>query len=279
MFRRYIRIYIYFLSSTSTFNIFRSLPNRPLQSLPHSFHKHYHHRNVIHTLRGIFSVFINTLLRAYFLCPPYTAQCFPRLVKNLRLSLWPFCSISWDYSMGERMKGSATPATVFVRHINLNPPHCTSPACATFFAHCTLNAPTLVTLAMWSIPFLGHTRTCVVSTNYAATIFGAGGVRVGVAITSSSVPAIRSCWLLHWSHWHKKTLLKDGEIYNYFWKRSQDVAAGISSRHYPSPVAVDIAVLFATFPKVVKTFPALPVLPRLMSDSILMLCSIRIVYR
>lgn len=122
MFRRYIRIYIYFLSSTSTFNIFRSLPNRPLQSLPHSFHKHYHHRNVIHTLRGIFSVFINTLLRAYFLCPPYTAQRFPRLVKNLRLSLWPFCSISWDYSTGERMNGSATPATVFVRHINLTPP-------------------------------------------------------------------------------------------------------------------------------------------------------------
>lgn len=138
MFRRYIRIYIYFLSSTSTFNIFRSLPNRPLQSLPHSFHKHYHHRNVIHTLRGIFSVFINTLLRAYFLCPPYTAQCFPRLVKNLRLSLWPFCSISWDYSMGERMKGSATPATVFVRHINLNPPPLYIPCLCNVF--CTLHA-------------------------------------------------------------------------------------------------------------------------------------------
>lgn len=139
MFRRYIRIYIYFLSSTSTFNIFRSLPNRPLQSLPHSFHKHYHHRNVIHTLRGIFSVFINTLLRAYFLCPPYTAQRFPRLVKNLRLSLWPFCSISWDYSTGERMNESATPATVFVRHINLTPPpHCTSPArVCTLHTECT----------------------------------------------------------------------------------------------------------------------------------------------
>lgn len=217
MFRRYIRIYIYFLSSTSTFNIFRSLPNRPLQSLPHSFHKHYHHRNVIHTLRGIFSVFINTLLRAYFLCPPYTAQRFPRLVKNLRLSLWPFCSISWDYSTGERMNGSATPATVFVRHINLTPPPTVHPLPA--FAHCTLSAPMLVTSATWSIPFLGHARTCVVSTNYAATIFGAGGVQVGVAISSFSVPTIRFCWRWHWSHWHEKILPKDAEIYNYFWKK------------------------------------------------------------
>lgn len=150
----------------------------------------YRHRNVIHVPKGIFSIFINTLLpRArIFRALSYTAH-FLGLVKNFFDCLFDHFA-QLPGTTPREIERSVTPAILFARHINVNrlplppPLHAFLPVQHS----CTLHTDVTHSIS-WATPYM-----CCERKLYHDYFWGGVEQRdskVGVAIHPFSVPIVR----------------------------------------------------------------------------------------